>query len=55
MFVSMSNKKQIELNYYFCFLDKVDFDSAWLWWCLVWELSENNVMTKYKSSNKQKD
>ena len=31
-----------------CFLDKVNFGCAWLWWCLVWGLSENNVTTKYK-------
>ena len=50
----ISNEKQNEFNYYFCFLDKVDFGCAWLWRCLVWELSENYVMTKYKLSNKQK-
>ena len=49
----ISNRKLNELNYYFCFLDKVNFDCAWLWWCLVWELSENNALTKYKLSNKQ--
>ena len=49
----ISNEKQNEFNYYFCFLDKVDFDCAWLWRCMVWELSENNVMTKYKLSIKQ--
>ena len=31
-----------------CFLDEVNFGCTWLWWCLVWELSENNVTTKYK-------
>ena len=50
-----SNEKLNEFSYYLCFLDKVDFDCAWLWCCLVWELSEINVMTMYKLSNKQKN
>ena len=53
MMSQISNKKQNEFNYYFCFLDKVDFDCAWLCQCLVWKLSENNAMTKYELSNKQ--
>ena len=26
----------------------MNFGCTWLWWCLVWKLSENNVTTKYK-------
>ena len=48
-----SNEKLNEFSY-LCFLDKVDFDCAWLWCCPVWELSEINVMAMYKLSNKQK-